>query len=49
MNFDELKNFVNECELNQNKICIKNKLYDVIEFLKNNYSFKMLKSITAVD
>ena len=49
MNFDELRKFVDGCELEQNKICIKNKLYETIEFLKDNYSFKMLKSITAID
>ena len=49
MNIDELKKIVNECELKQNKICIKNNLHYVIEFLKTNYDLKMLKSIAAID
>ena len=49
MNIEELKNIVEECELKQDKICVKNRLHDVIKFLKENYSFKILKSITAVD
>ena len=46
---EELKILVNECELADNKIVIRNKLHDVIAFLKKNYSFNMLKSITAID
>lgn len=49
MNIEELKNIIGDCELEANKINIKGRLHDVIEFLKNNYSCKMLKSITAVD
>jgi len=49
MNIEELKNIFSECELNENKICIKNNLHIIIDFIKNNYSFKMLKSITAID
>ena len=49
MNIEELKNIIEECELVENKICIKNRVHDVIQFLMNNYSYKLLKSITAVD
>lgn len=49
MNIDELRKFVDGCELEQNKICIKDKLYETIEFLKENYSLEMLKSVTAID
>ena len=49
MNIEELKNIIEECELSGDKICVKNRLHDVIEFLKTNYSYKMLKSVTAVD
>ena len=49
MNIDELRKIVDGCELKQNKICIKDKLYETIEFLKENYSFEMLKSVTAID
>ena len=49
MNLDELKNIIDKCELVNDKICVQGSIYEVIEFLKNNYSYKMLKSITAVD
>ena len=49
MNIEELKNIFSECELSENKICIKNNLHIIIDFIKNNYSFKILKSITAID
>jgi len=49
MNIDELRKIVDGCELEQNKICIKDKLYETIEFLKENYSLEMLKSVTAID
>ena len=49
MNLEELKNIIGICELEENKICVKNNIRNVILFLKNNYSYNMLKSITAVD
>lgn len=49
MNIEELRNIIGECSTEESKICVKSRIYDVIKFLKNNYSFKMLKSITAVD
>ena len=49
MNIEELKNIYASCELDGNKICVKNEFHDLISFIKNNYSFKMLKSITAID
>ena len=49
MNIEELKDIIEECELSGEKICVKNRLHDVVEFLKTNYSYKILKSITAVD
>lgn len=49
MNIEELKNIIEKCELKDNKICVHSSIYEVITFLKNNYSYKMLKSITAVD
>ena len=49
MNINELKNIFGECELCDNKVCVKNKLYEVLDYLKNKYSFNVLKSITAVD
>lgn len=49
MNLNELKNIIGECNLQGEKICVQHRLHDVIEFVKNNYLYKMLKSITAVD
>ena len=49
MNIEDLKTIVEECEILENKICVKNRIHDVIQFLMNNYSYHLLKSITAVD
>ena len=49
MNFDEFFSIFEGCELKENKIIIQSKLYDVINFVKNNYSFDILKEIIAVD
>jgi NADH:ubiquinone oxidoreductase subunit C len=49
MNISELKNIIEECELENDKICVKGEMHEVVEFLKNNYSYDILKSITAVD
>ena len=49
MNIDELKNILGECELNGEKIVIKSDLLKTLEFIKNNYSFNVLKEIVAVD
>lgn len=49
MDINELKNTFGECELCGDKVCVKNNLYEVMDYLKNKYSFNTLKSITAVD
>ena len=49
MNINELNNIIGECDLQGEKICVKHRMYDVIKFIKENYSYIMLKSITAVD
>ena len=49
MNFEKLKSIYGECELIQDKILVKNNIHDVIKFSVDNYSFNMLKSITAID
>ena len=49
MNIEELKNVIGNCEIKEDKIYVENSIHNVIEFLKNNFSFKILKSITAVD
>ena len=46
---DELKNLIEDCELSDNKIIVRNRLHDVVAFLKQNYFYDMLKNITAVD
>ncbi len=49
MNTDELQKFINECKLDGNKICVEKNLHETLDFLLNNYSFDMLKSITCID
>ena len=49
MDLEEVKTLIEQCELDGNKVCIKNSLYDIVNILKNKYSYNMLKSITAVD
>lgn len=49
MNMEQMKNIIDKCELNGDKICVSEGIHDVIKFLKENYSYRMLKSITAVD
>ena len=49
MNFNELSNIIEDFEIQDEKICIKSNLYNVIEFLKTQFSYNVLKSITAVD
>ena len=43
MNINELKQVIGECDLCDNKICVNKDLKKVLEFIKNNYSFNMLK------
>ena len=49
MNIDKLKEFADICVLENEKICINKNLYEILNFLRLNYSFNMLKSITGVD
>ena len=49
MDINELKNIFGECELFDDKVCVKNNLYEVLDYLKNKYFYNTLKSITAVD
>lgn len=49
MYIDTLLNVIGEYELINDKICISKGLHNALEILKNNLSYKMLKSITAVD
>jgi len=49
MNIEELQKFISECNLDKDKIRIETNLYEAISFLKNNFFFDMLKSITGID
>lgn len=49
MNFEEFFSIFEGCVLKENKIIIQSKLYEVIDFVKNNYSFDILKEIIAID
>ena len=49
MNINEFTNIFKDCEIVGEKIVIKSDLAKTIEFIKNNYSFDMLKEITAID
>ena len=49
MNWNEFKNIFGEAELNGEKIIIKSDLVKTLSFIKENYRFDILKSITAVD
>lgn len=41
---------IGQCELIDNKIVISSeKIHDALLFIKNNFTYKMLKSITAID
>ena len=49
MNIEELKNIAEDCEFENEKIYVKKNIHKIVEFLKDNYCCKILKSITAVD
>lgn len=49
MNWAEFKDIFNDCEINSEKIIIKSNLIKILEFIKNNYGFQVLKEIIAVD
>jgi len=49
MNINEFKNIFKDCEIEGEKIVVKYDLVKVVEFIKYNYNFDILKDITAVD
>ena len=49
MNWTEFKNIFNEAEIVGEKLIIKSDLEKTLSFIKDNYHFDMLKSITAFD
>ena len=48
MDWNKLKEVFSECELVDDKILIKSKSHDLIKFVKENYSYDMLKEIVAI-
>ena len=49
INLEEFKNIFGDCSLQDEKIVITNDLHRVLEFVKTNYSYEILKDIIAVD
>ena len=49
MNLTELKNLFQEIEIINNKLVVKSNILKILAFIKENYKFNLLKSITAVD
>lgn len=49
MDIQDLKKYFNEAEIVKEKIVIKSNIAKVLNFVKENYHFEMLKNITAVD
>lgn len=49
MNWLELKEIFNDCEIIGEKLIIKSDLLKLIDFIKQKYHFTVLKSITAID
>ena len=49
MNWKEFLRVFDNCELEGNKIVIKSKLHETIEFVVKNYTYDMLKEIIAFD
>ena len=49
MDIQELKNLFGECDIYDEKIVIKSRMHDALVYVVSEYSFDILKSITAVD
>ena len=49
MNWGEFLKLFNDCELVNNKIVIKSRLHEVIEYIVQNYSYDMLQEIIGID
>lgn len=49
INLEEFKNIFGDCSLQGEKIVINNDLHRVLEFVKTNYFYEILKDIIAVD
>lgn len=49
MDIHKLQEIFNKCELSGDKIIVESNIAKLIELIKENYGFDMLKEITAVD
>jgi len=49
MYFLELEKLFGDCEIRDNKIIVNSNLAAVIKYIKENYGFRILKEIVAVD
>lgn len=49
MDWSEFERIFNDCALDGNKIIIKSKLHEIISFVIANYTYNLLKEITAID
>lgn len=49
MNWLDFKNIFSESEICGEKLVIKNNIVKTLSFIKENYHFEILKSITAID
>lgn len=49
MDWEIFKNIFNDIDIVKEKIIVKNNLAKTLSFIKDNYHFEMLKSITAID
>lgn len=49
MDWEIFKNIFGDIEIVEEKIVVKNNLAKTLSFIKDNYHFEMLKSITAID
>ncbi len=49
MDIAELKSMFEDCEITSDKIIVKSNLHKILDFIKRNYGFELLKEILAVD
>ena len=49
MNLNKFNNIFNDCEIIDDKIRVKSNIVETLKFIKDEYSFDMLKEIIAVD
>lgn len=49
MNIEDFKKFFDNCEMDGDKIVIPSNFKEALKWIVDNYTYKMLKDITAVD